>query len=92
LKFTLAAKVRRVTLMASEENDVQRALKHARTFFSMTFSFGCRLTKPVWVNETIWLCATKENYLRCLDWGSGAIAFLTKPLDTKNATVLVIAL
>ncbi|OXC72255.1 hypothetical protein BSU04_42285 [Caballeronia sordidicola] len=46
MKFTLAAKVRRVTLVASEKNDVQQALKHALTFFSMTFSFGCRL-KPV---------------------------------------------
>jgi len=53
LKFTLAAKVRRVTLVASEKNDVQRALKHALTFFSMTFSFGCRLTKPIWRLATV---------------------------------------
>jgi len=45
LKFTLAAKVRRVTLVASEKNDVQRALKHALAFFSITFSFGFRLAK-----------------------------------------------
>jgi hypothetical protein len=61
LKFTLAAKVRRVTLVASEKNDVQRALKHALTFFSMTFSFGCRLTKPVLPDKRTDLAIGNEN-------------------------------